>query len=266
MITNILTFDIEDNFEQHELVDPLDWERYEGQVLENTTRILSLLEEFQVKSTFFILGKVAERRPEIVRTIYESGHEVATHGYAHQPVTLLGKKGFEEDTLRAKEIIESIIPMKIRGYRARSFSVELDTIWALQVLKKIGFSYDSSILSSRLPKVKELLACIDGFQEIPPTSVNCLGTDLPLGGGFLFRILPVSYIERQIRSYNSRGLPFHIYAHAWEFNKDQPDRKVGAIQSFLQTPLFYTIETKLRQLLSEYPFGSIEEFMFSRTN
>lgn len=266
MITNILTFDIEDNFEQDELVDPLDWERYEGQVLDNTTRILNLLKEFGVKSTFFILGKVAERKPEIVRAVYESGHEIATHGYAHQPVVLLGKKGFEEDTLRAKEIIESIIPVKTKGYRARSFSVQLDTIWALQVLRKIGFSYDSSILSSRLVKVKKLLAHIDGFQEIPPTSVNFLGTDLPLGGGFLFRILPISYIERQIRSHNLRGLSFHIYAHAWEFNKDQPDRRVSAIQSFLQAPFFYTMETKLRKLLGEYPFTSIEEFMCRSTN
>ena len=120
-MNNILSFDIEDNFTQEELADPRDWEKYEGQVVENTARILRLLAEYDTKATFFVLGKVAARRPEVVRMISEAGHEVASHGYIHERIDRLGEGGFKEDVRKSKVAIESITGRPMAGVRAMGF-------------------------------------------------------------------------------------------------------------------------------------------------
>lgn len=258
MSWNYLTFDIEDNFEFGELTDPGDWVQYEPQVVENTKKILNLLDEHHVKATFFILGKVAERRPEIVPLIVERGHRIASHGYSHKPVKDLGLDGFDEDLRKSKEILEAQSKADVKGFRAMGFSIRASEAWALEVISRVGHGFDSSLLSSRLKLSKEEFSKKPKIlNEIPVNSFCWGGRHVPLGGGIFFRLVPASILGWIVRQINNRGEKFVIYLHAWEFNQDQPRRRVGFFQNLAQAPITFTTEKKLRKLLKEFKFGPI---------
>jgi len=265
-INNLISFDIEDNFTREELVDDKDWLKYEGQVRENTCRILDLLSRHRVKATFFLLGKVADRRPEIVSKILLDGHEIASHGYIHERVGVLGKAGFKEDVRRSKETLEKMSGKPIKGFRAMAFSINAQTSWAIDYLQEQGFLYDSSILSSSFKRQVEGLKSqfSDSFIEVSPSSMFISGRDLAFGGGIFFRIAPYSLIRSLIRQENNAGKPVVIYAHAWEFNKDQPKRKVSCLQSLAQSPMTFTTPTRIERLLNDFSFTSIENALGSR--
>lgn len=252
-----LTFDIEDNFELEELSNPVDWANYESQVVDNTKSILALLRNFDTKATFFVLGKVAERHPSIVEMIISDGHKLGSHGYAHRPVAALGKEGFDLDLLRSMEILKTISGNSIEGFRAMGFSVTGEVPWALQAVKEAGFSYDSSILSTRLNDFPSSKMNEVPIKEVPVNSVSIFGKTLTLGGGIFFRLVPHSVIRRIVLAHEKKGKPFMIYLHAWEFNRDQPQRKVGFLQRLAQSPRTFTGEKKLRLLLNNFKFGPI---------
>jgi len=258
VITTILTFDIEDNFERSELRNPMDWRKYEHQVVENTKTILNLLSDYQATATFFVLGKVAERKPEVVEAIYSGGHEIASHGYSHRPVEELGKEGFEEDLLKSKKIIEKIITVKILGYRARAFSIDTIDHWALEIIARHGFLYDSSILSSKLEKEisgKGIVKLHDDFYEICPSTRRLMKWHVTIGGGIFFRLIPLTVI----RLFTRADTKLITYAHAWEFNRNQPRRKVSFLQALSQSPFFYTTQKKIENLLKQGGCKSIAE-------
>jgi len=260
VITTILTFDIEDNFEMSELRNPIDWNKYEYQVVENTKRILDLLNDYRATATFFVLGKVAERKPEVVEAIYLGGHEIASHGYSHRSVEELGKEGFEEDLLKSKRVIEKIVTVKILGYRARSFSIDTLDHWALEIIARHGFLYDSSILSSKLEKEiagAGIVKLHDNFYEVCPSARRLMKWHVTIGGGIFFRLIPLSVI-RLVTGADTRLI---TYAHAWEFNRNQPKRKVSFIQALSQSPLFYTTHKKLESLLKQGGCKSIAEVL-----
>jgi len=265
-INNLISFDIEDNFTREELADANDWLKYEGQVMENTCRILDLLSKHGVQATFFLLGKVADRRPEIVNRILQDGHEIASHGYIHERVDVLGKAGFKEDVRRSKEILEKMSGKPIKGFRAMAFSISTQTSWAIDFLREQGFLYDSSILSTFFKRHADGLKShfSDSFVEISPSSMSISGRDLTFGGGIFFRTAPYFLIRSLIRQENNVGRPVVIYAHAWEFNKDQPKRKVSFLQSLAQSPMTFTTPTRIERLLNDFSFTSIENALGSR--
>lgn len=262
-IKNILSLDVEDNFTREELVFKDDWEKYEGQVVVNTQTILDLLERHQTTATFFVLGKVAERRPEIVRMIADANHEIASHGYIHERVSILGETGFSDDAFKSKEILEALSGKAVKGYRAMAFSITAETSWALDRLGRMGFDYDSSILSTiyqgQSRDFRQHMA--DSFTELPPTGANFLGRQMAIGGGIFFRLAPYSFLEATVRKENRRGRPAILYAHTWEFNKDQPKRRVGLVQSLAQMPATFTTAHRLDRLLKTFSFTSIQNYL-----
>lgn len=262
-VKNLLTFDIEDNFTPEELVDRTDWKHYEGQVVTNTESILTLLEKYDAKATFFVLGKVAERRPAVVRMIAGAGHEVASHGYIHEQVARLGRKGFADDVLRSKNVLESISGHPLKGFRAMAFSVNVETAWALDFLREQGFLYDSSILSSHYAEHADRFGAhlLDSFHEVAPSAIRILGRGITFGGGIFFRLVPYSMIRSLIQKENRKQRPVVLYAHAWEFNKDQPHRQVGLLQTLGQSPVTFTTPRRIERLLKEFTFSSVADYL-----
>lgn len=259
MIRTVLKFDIEDNFVRDELKNTQDWESYEYQVGENTKRILSLLGEYKTRATFFVLGKVGERRPELVEAIYSEGHEIAIHGYSRF-IDDMGKIGLEEDLLRSKAVLENIVPIEVLGHRSRSFSIGTLDHWALEIMARHGFLYDSSILSSKLKKAiseTRILKLHDDFYEVCPSSQSLMKWHVTISGGTLFRLAPLT-ITRLLMGAATRLI---TYAHAWEFNRNQPKRKVSFAQSLSQSPFFYTTRKKRESLLRRDECSSIAEVL-----
>jgi polysaccharide deacetylase family protein (PEP-CTERM system associated) len=255
--TAILTVDVEDNFTREELVRPDDWGKYEEQVVENTSLVIASLKELGVGATFFILGRVAERRPEVVSAIQEAGYEVASHGYAHEIVWKMTKGAFEEDVMKALNGLKPIVQKKVQGFRARSFSITKKTPWALNILKMHGFSYDASMKDFEATD-----AAHDGeILEFPISTTNVLSRNVSLSGGIALRLLPFSlYVKLLRRSPSFQQLPL-IYFHVWEYNKDQPKRKVGFLQSLSQSPRTYTTPQRIKWLSRYYSFVSIETYL-----
>lgn len=185
---NALTIDVEDYFHVsafESVVDPLDWPRYESRIEENTRRLLAILSEHNSKATFFVLGWVAEHYLRLVREIQDGGHEVACHGYAHKLVYQHSQELFRQDVRQAKRKLEETVGQEVAGYRAPSYSITEEVLWALQILEEEGFRYDSSIFpinhdrygipgAHRFPHQIELLGG-NGLVELPPSTVRILG-------------------------------------------------------------------------------------------
>jgi polysaccharide deacetylase family protein (PEP-CTERM system associated) len=261
--TVILTIDVEDNFTKEELAYEDDWQEYEGQVVANTQRVLDVLRDIDASATFFILGKVAERHPEVVSAIHGAGHEVASHGYAHELVNEMTPEEFEADVRRSIVVLEGIANTKVAGFRARSFSITLETAWAFGILQRLGLTYDSSCYDSEFEKIAALESqAAQGMKEFPVATKRVLGRRITLSGGIVFRLLPNSMLRRDFASPGTNETPM-IYCHVWEFNKDQPKRKIGMLQKIAQSPLMYTTESKLRALASKYNLVSVQQYMAS---
>jgi polysaccharide deacetylase family protein (PEP-CTERM system associated) len=237
-IVNALTIDVEEQFQVHNfegVIPRSSWERYPSRVVPNTRRILELLSAHGTHATFFVLGWIAERHPELVRQIADAGHELGTHGYAHELIYRQTPEVFEDDVrrslgaLRAAFTMVSREPPPIRGYRAPAFSITRQSLWALDVLKRLGVEYDSSIFplvahdrygigdASRFAsEVKS------GLWEFPVSTVRLLGRNLPVAGGGYFRLYPAWLTHRAIRRINVEGHPAVVYLHPWEFDPDPP--------------------------------------------
>ncbi len=276
-ITNAFSVDVEDWYQVSDFEDRVqlgEWGRYESRVVQNTRRILRLLDEFGVKGTFFILAWNAERHPELIEEIAGAGHEIATHGYAHRLVYELGPEGFRADLERSLEILRRILGFPVRGYRAPSFSVTARSLWALDILLELGIEYDSSIFP-----VKDSLYGVPGALRFPfvihsrqgrdlvefPMSTTRLGRrNLPLGGGAYLRVLPYSYMRWGMRRVNREGQPAIVYLHPWELDPGQPRLgnrgKRGLSTHYLNLS---AMEEKLRRLLRDFRFAPVGEVLSS---
>ncbi|HUN55801.1 MAG TPA: polysaccharide deacetylase family protein [Smithella sp.] len=263
----ILTIDVEDNFTPEELAKPGDWEIYEGQVVQNTDHVIKILKDLNADATFFVLGKVAQRHPEIVSHIEKAGYEVASHGFAHERVDRMTGQAFEDDLKKSLDVLQSITGNKVKGFRARSFSITTRTLWALDILAKYHLNYDSSIMDTEVERImegekiepKKILR--HSFVEFPISTTRILGFKQSISGGIAFRLIPFPIYRRMLkRSYsfmNNRVL----YCHVWEFNKDQPKRKISLLQSIAQATWTYTTESKIRNLALHYKFVSIRKYL-----
>jgi len=257
MERHILTVDVEDNFTYEELSDKRDWNKYEPQVVDNTYKIVSLLSKYNSTATFFIVGHVAERHPELVDIIVKSGHEVASHSYYHKPLRYLDIKEIEYDIRHSSELLSKLAGKQILGYRAMGYSIPEDEISFFHLLKKYGYLYDSSKKYSRSFQTIEKSLIF----HVYPSTLNFLGKKIVFSGGTYMRILPLFIIKKGFLLYNQINQPVMVYIHPWEFNKQQPKRNVPFFQKILQSPITFTTEKKLTCLLQKYKFVSIKDYL-----
>lgn len=231
-IVNALTIDVEDYFMVSAFaahVPKADWERLPCRVEGNVDRILELLAEHGVKATFFTLGWVAERYPALIRSIVDGGHELASHGYAHDRATDQGYGQFLADIRLAKAVLEDVAGQPVRGYRAPSFSVGPANDWAFDCIAAAGYRYSSSVYPIRhdhygVPGGKRFAHEVrNGLLEVPVATVRVLRSNWPAGGGGYFRLLPYRVSRWSLRRVNAvDGRPAMFYFHPWELDPEQP--------------------------------------------
>ncbi|MEC5161310.1 polysaccharide deacetylase family protein (PEP-CTERM system associated) [Janthinobacterium sp. CG_23.3] len=233
-LRNAMTIDVEDYFQVSAFaahIRPQDWPGIPGRVEGNVERILALLEPAGVHATFFTLGWIAERYPAMVRRILAHGHELASHGYAHQRASAQSRAEFAADVGASKGILEQIGGQAVLGYRAPSFSIGAANLWALDTLQRAGYRYSSSIYPIRhdhygMPDAPRF-ACYPngagGLLELPISTVRLWRRNLPAGGGGYFRLLPYALSRWCLRRINGRdGQAGIFYFHPWELDPDQP--------------------------------------------
>jgi len=272
-VLNAFTVDVEDyyhvsGFEQHIMRDS--WDSYESRVVTNTHRILDLLKQHGIHGTFFVLGWVADRFPELVRGIHTAGHELGSHSYWHRLVYSLTPDEFRDDLRRSKHAIEDAAGVPVTCYRAPSFSITEKSLWALQILAEEGFRVDSSVFPVRhdrygLPggraEIHEIPTKSGVMIEYPLTFVGSSRYPLPVGGGGYFRLYPLWFTRKLLKRVNEySGRPFSFYIHPWEVDPNQPRMRVGSRSSrFRHYVNLQPTVAKLSKLLADFQFGTISE-------
>jgi polysaccharide deacetylase family protein (PEP-CTERM system associated) len=268
---NAMTVDVEDYFHVsvfERTVARATWESLESRVVTNTERLLDLFDEHAVRGTFFVLGWVAERHPALVRTIAGRGHELASHGYAHRLVYDQTPEIFRDDVRKAKAIIENASGRRVNGYRAPSFSVTKQSLWALDVLLEEGYRYDASIFPVRhdrygIPDAHRwphaMTRAGGSLFEVPGSTVRLGGHNLPVAGGGYFRILPYAWTRWGIRRVNRvEGQPAVFYLHPWEIDPRQPRLPASVLGRFRHYRNLHRTEARLRSLMRDFSFGPLE--------
>lgn len=274
---NAFTVDVEDYFQVSAFEKQIarsQWGDFPHHVVENTSRILDLLAEQDVKGTFFVLGWVADQYPQLVRQIAEAGHELASHSYWHRLVYELTPDQFRDDLRNSKRAIEDACGIAVDCYRAPSFSITRKSIWALEILVEEGFTCDSSvfpILHDRygIPDAKtgihQIQTASGLLWEFPPSVRRLAGMNLPVSGGGYFRLYPYAFSANSFRRINQRqNEAFMFYVHPWEVDVQQqrmPFAK-GATR-FRHYVNLHTTEQKLRRLLQGFSFGTISAVLRS---
>lgn len=232
-MVNAFTVDVEEHFQVEALagvVSRASWTQWSSRVAANTGRLLELLASHRLRGTFFVLGWVAERQPALVRAIVAGGHELASHGYDHTRADRQTPDQFRADVTRAKAILEDLAGLPVQGYRAATYSIGRDNLWALAILAETGHRYSSSIAPFRhdlygWPAAERFpwRPRPDGVVEIPVTTVQALGRRWPCGGGGFFRLYPYPLFRQLLRRVNQReGRPALFYCHPWELDPQQP--------------------------------------------
>ncbi|MBU0603286.1 MAG: DUF3473 domain-containing protein [Gammaproteobacteria bacterium] len=269
-IRNAFTVDVEDYFQVSALAPYIarsDWDGIECRVERNVDRILALLDDSGNRATFFTLGWIAQRHPEMVRRIAAAGHEVASHGSAHLRATDQSPDEFLDDITRAKTVLEDIVGTEVRGYRAPSFSIGHTNPWALDCVAQAGYRYSSSIYPVKhdhygMPDAPRFpFASRDGLMEVPVTTVRMGSRNLPAGGGGYFRLLPYAASRWLLRQVNERdGRPAMFYCHPWEIDAAQPRVPgVDAKSRFRHYVNLDRTEGRLARLMRDFRWGRMDE-------
>lgn len=270
---NILQIDVEDWYSD---LDIKDWESYEDRIVQSTNKLLSILKERNTQATFFVLGYVAEHFPELVEKIKDENHEIASHGYSYTPITRQTPSEFEEDLLKSIRILEKITGDKIAGYRAPQFTVVEKTSWAIDIMKKNGLEYDSSIFpvkthlygvpdaplfpyyisSSNIKKDDSN----EDFLEFPLSVYKIPGMkkNIPIAGGFYLRFFPYVFLSHAIRKINKGNYPAVCYLHPWELDPEQP--RVSSLKWYHYHRLHST-EKKFKKLVRDFKFISTRSWI-----
>jgi polysaccharide deacetylase family protein (PEP-CTERM system associated) len=269
--THCLTFDVEEHFQVSAFDTPemrSGWERCLSRVECNTEKILDLLGAEGMRATFFVLGWVAERHKGLVRSIVAQGHEVASHGYAHEMITRQTPDQFRLDVRKAKCILEDLTGGPVRGYRAPSFTITRETEWALRVLVEEGYRYDSSIFPIFHDRYGMPGAPVYSHEreteagkivEIPPSTVMVAGVNLPIAGGGYFRLCPYPVFHRLLTRAIKTGYPLVMYFHPWEFDPQQPRMEGSWLARFRHYRNLDKTEERIKRLLRDFAFAPICE-------
>ncbi len=248
------------------------------QAPEATQQVLDLLDRYQTKGTFFIVGEVADRHPELVRLIFEKGHEIGCHGFSHHPLWKLDEERFREELKRFHSIMEEIIgKVPIKGFRAPCFSLDNRTKWALKVLIDFGYQYDASIFSVKLnphygvngaPLRPYRISFEDvreedpysPLMEFPTAPLRLWKFRIPVAGGFYLRIFPLSFLRWGLKRIN-REQPFLLYFHPWEGFSETPRLKVTLVNRFISYYGIHSAMKKLEFLLIHFKFTRLDQIL-----
>jgi len=277
-VLNAFSVDVEDYFQVAALAPAIpveSWPTWEYRVEANTEVILQLCAEKGVRGTFFILGWVAEKSPNLVKRIANAGHEIACHGFSHQLIYRQTREVFREETFRAKRFLEDVIGKSVTGYRAASFSITRESLWALDTLIDAGFEYDSSVfpihhdrygIPGASPEPGKIVAPSQRtLVEFPMSAAKFFGVQVPVSGGGYFRILPYWVTRAGLKQINQEaGRPFTFYLHPWEVDPGQPRVKVKAFSRFRHYTNLHRCEGRLRRVLGDFRFGTMREVLEGR--
>jgi polysaccharide deacetylase family protein (PEP-CTERM system associated) len=269
----VMSIDVEDWFHVENLKSVIDrdsWSRHSSRVERNVDRLLALMASHgDIRSTWFILGWVAERWPEVVSRIAEAGHEIASHGYDHDLLDHHSPESFKADVQRSKRLLEDIGGAEVTGYRAPSFSIKE---WALPILRDVGFEYDSSFFPTvghdrygRLDAVAKghaVAEVLPGFFEISISSMSLASVPVPWGGGGYFRLLPYSIFRAGARRILRSGRPYVFYIHPWELDPDQPRPKgLPPAYRFRHYVGLRRCEARFTSLLTDFSWTTMAELL-----
>ena len=274
---NALTIDVEDYFHVQAFADVIpstDWHRYSLRVEENTYRLLEMLAARNIHATFFVLGWVAQRCAPLVADILKAGHEIGSHGYAHQMIARGRQKDFREDVRRSKSILEDQLGRAVKSYRAPSYSITSSTLWALEILREAGFECDSSIFPvhhdnygmPNAPRFPHYRTLRDGERilEFPPSTIEAYGVNFPMAGGGYFRLLPYSLTAWAIRRINEKEKqPALLYFHPWEIDPEQPRIAASWRSRFRHYQNLHSTEAKLTRLFDDFSWAPMSKVLVS---
>lgn len=267
------TVDVEDYFQVDafsSVIEPSAWDSFGSRVVANTSRLLDLLDRHQVRGTFFVLGWIAERHPGLVRAIVQRGHELASHGMSHQRIVTQTPELFRRETRDSKRLLEDLGQVPVIGYRAATYSITRQSLWALDILEEEGFHYDSSIFPVRHDRygipdaqtVPHRLTTPAGktLVEYPLTAVEVLGLNLPVAGGGYFRLFPYALTRWGLRRVRQQGRPVVFYLHPWEVDPEQPRiANAGWRSRFRHYLNLECTLPRLERLLTDFRFTTMRE-------
>lgn len=271
---NAMTVDVEDYFQVsafERYIDRDSWNAQECRVEQNVDRILGLFDQHGAKATFFTLGWVAKRYPDMIRRMVDAGHELASHGWSHVRVTQQQPEDFRQDVVRTKGLLEDVSGQPVIGYRAASYSIGASNLWALDVLKDTGHKYSSSIYPIKhdlygMPDAPRFaFRPVDGdFLEFPITTVRVAGRNLPCGGGGWFRLVPYAGMRWAMRRVNQLDRESAIfYFHPWEIDPDQPRQHgLDAKTRFRHYLNLDRMEARLERLLGDFSWGRMDQVLY----
>ncbi|HZF27064.1 MAG TPA: XrtA system polysaccharide deacetylase [Steroidobacteraceae bacterium] len=269
-VVNAFSVDVEDYFQVaafESVIDRGAWSDYECRIPANVSRLLDLFAEHSTHATFFTLGWVAERFPELIRRIAAAGHEVASHGYDHTRLTNMTPAQLRADLSRTKGLLEDVVGKPVLGYRAPSYSIGRHNLWALDVLAETGHIYSSSIYPVRhdlygMPEAPRFAypAAAGGIVEIPPTTVELFGQNFPCSGGGYFRLLPYRWSRWALQRVNTRDRqPCIFYMHPWEIDALQPRvARAGLRSRFRHYVNLRLMEPRITRLLRDFQWDRMD--------
>ena len=274
---NAMTVDVEDYYQVaafEDVVERDSWRHRESRVRRNTNRILALFDDAGIDATFFVLGWVAEHHPEIVADIVSAGHEIGSHGYSHRLIYDQTPEEFRSETERSRKLLQDLSHQQVNGYRAASYSITRRSLWALDVIADVGFTYDSSIF----PIVHDRYGMIGGptgvhtlelkdreLKEFPLNFAQVGKVRLPISGGGYFRLYPYALTRSLLERCSGNG-PFVFYIHPWEIDPDQPRLPGRLLSRFRHYNNLGRCEARLRQLLQDFRFTGMERVIRSTSH
>ncbi|MCL5801163.1 MAG: DUF3473 domain-containing protein [Gammaproteobacteria bacterium] len=275
-IRNAMTIDVEDYFQVSAFapyISHATWHNQPCRVERNVDAILAMLDDHGVHATFFTLGWLAQRYPDLIRRIVAQGHELASHGYDHYRATEQNRAEFLEDVTRTKHLLEDMGGVEVKGYRAPSFSIGENNLWALQCLQEAGYLYSSSIYPIRhdhygMPNAPRFAFHPNegqGLLEVPVTTIRLFNRKLPIGGGGYFRLLPYPLSRWCMRQVNRRdGQACIFYFHPWEIDPGQPRIPGIALKTRFRHYLnLGRMETRLRTLLKDFRWDRMDRIFLA---
>ena len=266
---NVFTIDFEDWYQGLEIHKVDTWGNFDSRIERNCHKILEILSKHDVKATFFVLGYLAEKNPELIKMIHEAGHEIGSHGYSHTQIFRLTPDQFNTELARTSDAVHKITGRRPIGFRAPIFSIINESLWALDVLIKNGFCYDSSIYPTfnyrygmiKADRFYHELATEKNSKiiEIPVATAKFIKVNLPVGGGAYFRVWPYAVTKWAFRQINKQGRPAVFYIHPWELDPDQPRIPLPPRLSLTHYHRLGSTEGKLHRLLSDFRFSSMSD-------
>jgi polysaccharide deacetylase family protein (PEP-CTERM system associated) len=272
---NAFTIDVEDYFQVSAFAPHIprsEWPIRECRIERNVDNILAMLDEHGTKATFFTLGWIAERYPEVVRNIIRNGHELASHGYGHERASDQTPESFFADINVAKLILEDLSGTEVKGYRAPSFSIGEKNLWAFECLEKAGYRYSSSIYPIRhdhygMPDAPRHAHTIGSLIEIPATTLRFLNRNWPASGGGYFRLMPYGLSRWMIARINRVDqIPAVFYFHPWELDVGQPRIPgIGTKTRFRHYVNIHRMERRLHRLLTDFAWGRMDHLFLGES-